>query len=235
MLVGILFTVLVSIVIGTFSVLTFLARYHINPRYEHKGLFSYALFWYVMGIVWYLLAGADFFGYIERKDLAEVMIYIMQFFIGFSLVVVAHYFRQALFPRIPAMFVIMLYGFGYLAFLVSLFLYPIDIRPDSFFVSQIITSDVTTFIFTVLFVPLFAASLYGFFKTLRTRDTDPLAHRFTLLANFSFILLGITGFLDETGFVTDWYVTVSRLVTLVSVILAYFAIIALQEPDELVI
>jgi|GEM_PF-4320334 len=235
MLVGILFTVLVSIAIGTFSVLAFLARYRINPRHERSGLFTYALFWYVMGIVWYLLAGVDFFGYIERKDLASVMIYIMQFFIGFSLVVVAHHFRQALFPRIPASMVHVIYGAGYAAFLVSLFLYPVIVRPDSFFVSQIITSNMTTLIFTIMFVPLFLAAIYGFFRSLRVRDTDPLGRRFELLANLSFMLLGITGFLDETGLVTDWYVTASRLITLISAILAYFAVTALQEPDELVI
>lgn len=235
MLVGILFSVLVSITIATFSVLTFLARYHINPRNERAGLFSYTLFWYVMGIVWYLLAGADFFGYIERKDLATVIIYIMQFFIGFSLVVVSQYFRQVLFPNISAILVHILYGLGYIVFLVSLVLFPIDIRPDSFFASQIITSDTTTFIFTMLFIPLLGASVYAFFKALRADDSDPLGRRFALLANTSFILLGITGFLDETGVVTDWHVTVSRLVTLISAIFAYFAITALQEPDELVI
>ncbi|MEK7630682.1 MAG: hypothetical protein AAB417_01475 [Patescibacteria group bacterium] len=235
MLVGILFSVLVSIAIGSFSVMVFLARYRINPRHERKEFLSYALFWYMMGVVWYLLAGADFFGYIERKDLATVIIYIMQFFVGFSLVVVAQYFRQALFPNLSATLIHVLYGLGYTAFLVSLVLFPIDIRPDSFFASQIITSDTTTFIFTMLFIPLFAASIYGLFKAFRAHEVDPLARRFALLANSSFVLLGITGFLDETGVVTDWYVTVSRLITLISAILAYFAIIALQEPDELVI
>ncbi|MSR76292.1 MAG: hypothetical protein EXS68_01730 [Candidatus Ryanbacteria bacterium] len=235
MLVGILFSVLVSIAIGSFSVLTFLTRYRVNPRYERKELFSFALFWYVMGVVWYLLAGADFFGYIERKDLATMIIYIMQFFVGFSLVVAAHHFRQALFPNLSAMLIHFLYGLGYIAFLISLVLYPIDIRPESFFTSQIITSDTTTFIFTMLFIPLLVAAIYGLVKAFRARGADFSGRRFALLANSSFILLGITGFLDETGVITDWHVTVSRLITLISAILAYFAIAALQEPDELVI
>ncbi len=235
MLAGILFTVLVSVAIGTFSAFIFFARSNVNPRYKRKWLFPYALFWCVMGIVWYVLAIADFLSYVGRKDLAEIIVYIMQIFIGLSLVVIASYFNKAFFPRVPAMLIYLLYGAGYIAFVVSLFIFSIDIRPNSFFASQIITSDTTIKIFTVQFAPLLCIAFFGLFMAFVARSEDAHIRRFEILSNLSFILLGISGFLDETGVVTDWYVTASRLITLISAILAYFAITALQEPDELVI
>src|SRR3989344_1339831 len=145
MLVGILFTVIVSLAIGTFSLLVCRARLKANNRYSTPAVSDYATFWFFMAIVWYLLACIDFFGYFGRIDIASLLIYIMQVAVGLSLVAVARAVWRML--GVPSRFGELIVVLAYLIFLVlfiwSLFYFGVRPQPKSFFASQIITASIT--------------------------------------------------------------------------------------------
>lgn len=237
MLVGILFTVLVSFAIGTFSVLVCVASRRANPRLKTPSVSAFALFWFLMAGVWYLVAGIDLFGYLGRIDIAEVLIYIMQVVVGLSLIVVPLAILRMLgfTSKKGEAIVTVIYIILFIIFTWSLFYYKVQPQPESFFVSQIITSQATRIIFTIAFAPLLAAGIFLILKYAPLRNRQSPGGRFLFVGNLGLVLLGVSGFLDETGIAVDWLVTVSRLITLVSSILAYSSVVALQEPDELVI
>jgi len=237
MLVGILFTVIVSLAIGTFSALAWTSRRKVNPRYHTPAVPAFALFWLLMSCVWYLVAFIDFFGYMGRIDIASFLIYVMQVFVGFSLIVASRaIWRMLDIPTRGVETVITLvYTALFSAFLWSLFYYGVYPQPESFFVSQIVTAPVTIALFTVSFLPLWFAGLFLVGRHILAKGEKSPSRRFLFIGALALIFLGISGFFDETGIVVDWAVTAVRLVTLVGSIFAYSAVVALQEPDELVI
>jgi len=237
MLVGILFTVIVSLAIGTFSVLVCMARRKANPRFVTPAVPAYALFWLSMAVVWYLVAAIDFLGYFKLIDLASILIYIMQVVVGLSLIAAACTLWHMLgfTSKKGETVVIAIYIIFFCVFIWSLFRFGVQPQQESFFVSQIITSAATRIIFTIAFMPLLLAGIFLIFKHARAQNRQSPGEKFLFVGNLGLVLLGVSGFVDETGLAVDWFVTVSRLITLVSSILAYSAVAALQEPDELVI
>jgi hypothetical protein len=236
MLIGILFTVIISLAIGTFSVLTWRGQYKINRKFASPTIRNFALFWLLMSMVWYTIAAIDFYGYLGRRDISLILTYAMQVIVGFSLVIASSFLYRTLFPKQRLKFIIIIYSILYTIFLLSLFFYEVEIRPDSFFASQTISGAPTLFIFSASVIPLMFAGLSVFaIYYWQARKPDKAIRRFYILSGISLLLLGVAGTVDEVGIVQDWSVTAVRLVSLISSILAYFAIGALQEPDELVI
>jgi len=236
MFVGILFTVIISLSIGMFSTLVWRRRGTVNYRFSSPGIQAFALFWLTMSVVWYIIAAIDFLGYLGRRDISLPLTYIMQAFVGFSLVVASYFLYQTLFPAERPRFILFIYGILYFVFLATLFVYDVQLRPDSFFASQIIVSDATRFIFVASVIPLLVASAVLFILYYGgIRRPERAVRRFYILSGLSLVFLGVAGSIDEIGLVWDWMVTATRLITLISAISGYVSLAALQESDELVI
>lgn len=236
MFVGILFTVMVSLVIGLFSTLTFYMRSSVNRQFAGPETKLFAYFWLAMAAVWYTTAVVDLFRYIGEDTIAIGAVYILQIFVGLVLVIAAHYFEFTLFKGQKRMLVSVCYGFFYAFFLFSLFRFGAQVKPESFFIAQTLSSRPTLIIFAIGFLPLWIAAVYDFFRTVTHRIArDASRQQFHILGSLAFILIGIAGSLDEMGIVSGWMVTAARLVTLVAAILAYFSISSLSEPEEMVV
>lgn len=236
MFVGILFTVVVSLVIGTFSALTFFAHYRVNPRFAAQSITAYALFWLGMAGTWYATAGVDFFQYLGELPAAIIMTYTLQVFVGASLVVVAYFFEEALFASRRRTSVLVVYGAWCVLFLISLFWYRVHPQSESFFVGQILPSWATILLFSIAFIPLWLGAIALFLRsTVRTIGPPDPMRRFHVLASIALILIGIAGALDEMGIVRGWMVTAARLVTLVASIIAFTGMNGLWEPDDKVV
>ena len=236
MFVGILFTVIVSISIGTFSTLAFFEARRIGSRFLEAHVFSFGLFWLLMSFVWYLTAVSDFFRYLALHSISIAATYTLQIFVGASLVVIVHFLNEIIFHGWRRNFFIGVYVLLYAVFLATLFIYPIRPKSENFFASQITSSLPTLIMFTVMFFPLWFFALRLFMQTfVRRHILDQSLYRFYICASLSLVMLGAAGSLDETGVIAGWVITASRLISLIAAILAYVGISALHESDELVI
>lgn len=236
MFIGILFTVLVSVSIGTFGLLAFFGAGKANPEFKKTRVLSFSLFWLFMALVWYLTAISDFFAYLELQFLALISTYTLQTFVGASLVIILYFLNQTVMEGRNKEWYLGIYIFLYALFLINLYIHGLRPRSEDFFTSQITSPEQALLIFTAMFIPLFVLALRLFFRTLASKEkVERPAGQFFLLSSLSLILLGIGGAPDEIGIVTSWLVTASRLLSLISAILAYLAVLALQESEELVI
>ncbi|MEK7150759.1 MAG: hypothetical protein AAB783_01000 [Patescibacteria group bacterium] len=236
MFVGILFTFLVSFVIGVFSLLTFRSYYKINSRYASQAVNSFALFWLGMAGSWFSIACMDFFRYLGFQQVAVIGTYCLQIFIGASIVVGADFIQVVLFAGQKRKIALTVYGIWYLFFLVSLFFYKVEPQPENYFAAQILSSPATLGLFIVGSFPLWVGAVVLFVRSIKNKIKlpEPVRHSYLFMA-VSLILVGLAGALDETGIVYGWMVTVMRLITLVSSIVAYTALGGLRKPDEMVI
>lgn len=234
MFVGILFTMLVSSVIGTFSFLTFWNAYHARPEYTSKPITAYAYFWLGMAGTWFATAGIDFFQYLHERQMAIVCTYILQIFVGASLVAAAYFFAGKLLPTRFDVFASAIYTLWYVCFLISLFWYRVTPQPENYFVGQILTSSVTIMLFVGAFTPLWVGAWILLVRSFRRVSANERSmRRFALLAALSFILIGASGFVDEVGLVYSWMVTVARLCTLVASIVAFASTWDFRHGSEL--
>lgn len=236
MFVGILFSVLVSVSTGIFSTLAYFAGRGVNSRFQNAGSGAFAIFWLLMGFVWYFTAIADFFSYLEMRYFALQATYALQVFVGASLIAAAYYLNDQVLNKWRKNAVVVLYVMAYFFFLVTLFTFKLEPHADSFFSAQNISPDSTLFIFTGMFMPLWFLAVVLFFRILKhgARYEKPLRN-FLLFSSISLILIGTAGSLDELGIVSGWVVTFSRLISLISAIVAYASVLALHEPKELVV
>lgn len=236
MFVGILFTGLVSLSVGLFGMLAFAMRGAVNQKYRGDIPQSFAIFWFLMSLVWFCTALTDFSGYFKLYHFSLLFTYVLQICVGASLIAAAYFLDLAAFDARKKRWVVGAYSLLYTLFLLTLFQYGVQPRPEDFFASQVTSSGPVLFMFTVMFLPLWIAALWFCFRTLvRKHQFAPALYRFYLFSSLSLIVLGAAGSLDETGIVRGWAVTAARLVTLVSAVFAYLAITALQESEELVI
>lgn len=236
MLIGILFTVLVSFTISLFGFLAFVKLFTANPRFRSRSAWSFAFFWFVMSSVWLCIAVADFLAYEGALSLAIIAVYILQVLVGASLVIAAFFLRVSLPPPHHTRVWLGIYIILYTFFLGSLFWYKLHPRPGNFFAHQFISPSETLVLYGVMFAPLFVWALRLALRALVAGISDEHStRRFHLFAGLSLVILGIGGSVDEIGIAFGWIVPASRLVSLVASIFAYVALSALQEPDELVI
>jgi hypothetical protein len=188
-----------------------------------------------MAGTWYATATIDFFQYLGKTVYAITTTYILQIFVGASLVAAAYFFSEVLFGRRWRVFILGVYGVWYALFLISLVWYQVVPQPGSFFIEQILSSRTTLFLFKVGFLPLWIGAIILFVRSIIYNDivTDPV-RRFQMLASLALILVGAAGYVDETGLVTGWVITAVRLVTLVASILAFSGMSGLREPEDMI-
>ena len=177
-----------------------------------------------------------FFRYLRFQQVAIIVTYCLQIFIGASLVIGAYFVQEVLSEGRKRKTVLVVYGIWYLFFLVSLFFYKVELQPENYFAAQIISSPATLGLFIVGFFPLWAGAVVLFVRSIKNKAKlpEPVRHSYLFMA-VSLILIGLAGALDETGIVYGWMVTVMRLITLISSIVAYTALSGLRKPDEMVI
>lgn len=236
MLIGILFSVVVSLSIAVFSLLAFLAQRHANPSFWRPHYFFFGLFWLGMSIVWGLISVGDFFAYLDLRYISIITTYIFQVFIGASIVSIAYFLNVAALQRKFKKIWTIFFVVAYILFLLSLARYRLTIHTTNFFTNQITTSSQTLTLYGAMVVPAYIAAFLLFFNIIRLRHvTDRPVYYFHVFASISLLLLGVAGSLDEMGILISWLVTASRLVSLTSAIFAYIGTLALHEPDELVI
>lgn len=236
MFVGILFTVVVSLVVAAFSVLTFTHYRNVRSEFAASAPLAFALFWLGMSVVWFLTALSDFFTYLDMRYISFFLTYCLQLFVGGSLIAALYFLHSALLKGRGRIIFVSIYVLLYVVFVSNLFWYGVRIHPENFFSNQITSPEQALAVFVMMFVPLWILAFGLFFKTLAQRKRlDPLLYRFYLLSSLSLIILGIAGSADEVAIVTGPIVTASRLVSLVSAICAFFAISALTEPEDLII
>ena len=236
MFVGMLFTVIVSLVIGFFSLLAAFNSYYANPKRATQAVTGFGLFWAGMAGTWFATASLDLFWYLGYPSFAITSTYVLQTFVGVSLVAAAYFFSVYLLSRRARIPALVIYGFWYIAFLSSLFWYRVVPQPDSFFVGQILTANETIMLFMGAFLPLWTSAFILFAQSIRKgRRVHDGSHVFPLFASLAFILVGLGGSVDEIGIVYGWMVTAARLVTLIASIVAFTASSTLREPDEMVI
>lgn len=236
MFIGILFTVLVSLAIGTFSLLTFTGFWRVKERFSSMHVYCFCLFWLGMSVVWFLTATTDLFGYMGKRWIAIGITYVLQVFVGASLVVIAHYLNSVVSKGRLRRTAIVIYGFLYILFLCALFWFRVKPQTENFFTNQVTSPPEALVIFMIMFVPLWVAALWLFIRTVLHKTTlvpDVYYHYF--FVSLSLLMLGIAGSIDELGFVKGALVTSSRLVSLVAAIFARLAVSALHESDELVV
>ena len=70
MFVGMLFTVMVSLAVGLFSILTFFSYKKIDSQFVSRSVLAGALFWLGMAGTWFATAGIDFFQYQRELSMA---------------------------------------------------------------------------------------------------------------------------------------------------------------------
>lgn len=233
---GILFSVIVSLAVSVLSFAVFIKGRTINKRFGGTGPKSFAFFWFMMAVVWFVIAISDFFAYRNVLSISIVGIYTLQIFVGASLIFALYFLRKSLAPLGNINVFLVPYVLLYGVFLYTLYTYPLHQRRGDFFANQITSSNQTLLLYVIMFTPLFIWSWQLLLRTAREKiHTNVPPDRFYLFGSLSLIVLGVAGSLDEIGIVFGWIMTISRLVTLVSAIFAFVAISALQEPDELVV
>lgn len=236
MLLGNIFTIIVSVTIGLFGVAVALGYKYVPLRFRTNPVFLFSLAWLLLGIVWLATAMVSFLRYTEHEVDAIRLTYVLQMVLGASMVMIAVFIHHFLFGPKYTVVTWVLYGTAFALFAFTLFQYGVVTSAERFFANHITTSGENHVVFSVMFVPIWISALtlvVG--RQQRKVEFDRRYYRFYLLSLTSLIVIGIAGGLDELGLVHDWLVTGVRLISLVAAIAAYAAVAALQESDELVI
>ncbi|MEK7643058.1 MAG: hypothetical protein AAB372_01240 [Patescibacteria group bacterium] len=232
MFIGILFSVIVSASVSMFSFLTFAVR----PRELTSGQRAFVIFWFLMGFVWLATAVADFLSYADRRDLSLKATYVLQIFVGASLIAAAYFLATYVLNAWRRKEIAWAYGIAYCFFLITLFTFEVRPRGESFFSTQNISPDTTLFIFIGMFIPLWVGSLILLVRAIRDQKISIEGGRtFYIFSALSLLILGIAGAPDEIGFVAGWAVTASRLASMVAAITAYAATLSLHDSKELIV
>jgi len=236
MLIGNLLTIVVSCFVGAVGMLSYIKWRGIHSRFKNSITHSFALFWLIMSFVWFFTALSNWWRYRGYIEAAATVVYPLQIFLGVALVCAAYFVNAtAMGGRYKKIF-LTLYMVLLCAFLYTLFTSPLGIPQAAFFAGHIVSPLPTRIIFTLMFLPLWVLGIVCLYRSFRQNiPAEKQMRQFILLANSSLIILGGAGFFDELGVVNDWAVTLARIIVLIGAFSGYGAILALEDPEELVV
>ncbi|HEY4477197.1 MAG TPA: hypothetical protein VJB56_01060 [Candidatus Paceibacterota bacterium] len=236
MLIGNLLTIVVSFVVAAVGIFSYIRWRGVHSRFKNSITHSFALFWLVMGFVWFFTALSNWWRYRGYIDAAVTLVYPLQIFLGVALVCAAYFVNVAIMGGRYKKFFLILYGVLLCAFLYTLFSSPLAIPQEAFFSGHIVSPLPTRIIFTLMFLPLWVSAVVFLYISFRKNTiAEKQMKQFLLLANLSLIILGGAGFFDELGIVNDWAVTLARIIVLMGALSGYGAILTLEDPEELVV
>lgn len=224
---GILFTVFISFSIGIFAfwqvVVLYRKKNHILiSLIDGAKLFS--LIWFIMGIVWWLVAISDFFAWNGELIISKNIVQVFQALIGFDLILIWRFFIMYLFPRKYWRSLLLPHISAAILFEWSLIKFELVWRPFSFFSTQFILNPISQFLFAIVFIPSFLAALYHIITKMFKFKRLSMGSKFILISSFSLALLGVGGAFEEFGGIVDATVQLSRIGVVIAAMVGNVAI-----------
>jgi len=238
---GILFTIFVSLSIGVIALLQFIfymRKREVVALSIHLQSLFFSIFWLAMGFVWILSSVSDIFIWIGNVSESYLAAMAVQVMIGVAMTFALLFFAVR-FPtqRLPAQFA--LYRliwflfvplFGVLgAFLWFVFRDGLISQEVTFFAHQTILSHSAEVAFGIVFGAVIIFSAMYLFQGIIGWRIAVIERRFILFASLSFLLLGVSGAVEQFGVVSDIIVPASRLLALIASMAAYIATTSIVE------
>jgi hypothetical protein len=233
MQIGNILTIIVSFGIGFVGTVIYFVQRTIPEKYRFGHVRAFAYFWLAMSGVWYFTGYANLIRFIGHQTPSLKYVYIAQMFLGPALVFAASYVYENLFSAKLKRAIIIVYGILCVIFWITLLKYDLIVPAETYFSGHVVTPIQTRIVFMIMFFPLWLSSIFVFIRTFikHTQYETPL-FRYFLFSSLSLIVLGISGFADEIGILSNWVVTLVRLFSLSSAFCGLISIIVLREAEE---
>jgi hypothetical protein len=235
---GIILTVIISWAIAFFGILQFVIyKRDSDVIAQTKLTESFSFLWLTIGSI-LIFTGFDHIAIlISRYDLASYAITVEQILIGLTLVIGCWHVAQRIpLPEYIKISFLLIYVAGAVLFVYKFLQYGYSPITTSYFSVEVRINAQAGGIFSILFFPLFGVICYDLIRISKRMwkgfEWDSSQAIFELLSGLSVIILAIAGAADELSITFDWATDVSRLATLVGVMIAYFAITSLKKPQE---
>lgn len=233
MQIGNILTVIVSFGVGIIGSCVYFFSLAVNEKYKRASVRSFAHFWLFMSGVWYFTGVANLIRFLGYQSYSLYFVYVLQFFLGISMIFGALFVDEALFLGKGKRGIGMLYGMLFAIFITTLFMFDLVIPVETYFSDHVLTSVPTRVVFVTMFFPLWLSALFMLVKTaLHRNEDDVLYFRFLLLSALSLVILGLAGFMDEIGLISNWVVTLLRIFSLSSALCGLIAMIVLRESGK---
>mgnify|MGYP001580782128 CR=1 FL=1 len=229
---GNILTVIVSFGIGVVGTIIYFAQRTIPEKYRYRHVRAFAYFWLAMSGVWYFTGYASLVRFIGYQAPSLKYVYIAQGFLGPALVLAAIYAQENLFQAKFRRGTIILYGILCIIFWFTLYNYELILPEATYFYSRVVIPIQTRVVFMIMFFPVWLSAIFVFIRTLIKRVHETPMFRFFIFSNFSLIALGVSGFIDEVGFLSDWVVTLVRLFSLSSAFCGLISMLVLRETED---
>lgn len=238
---GILFTIFVSLTIGVIALLQFvfyMRKRDVVALSIHLQSLYFSIFWLWMGFVWILSGVSDMFIWAGSPDKSYISAMALQGMVGIALVFALLFFAVR-FPtqRLPAQFTLyrlIWFLFAPLFAILGSFLWfvfrdGLTSLPVTFFAHQFVLSSSAEIAFGIVFAAIIIFSAMYLFQGIIGWRIAVIERRFILFASLSFLLLGLSGAVEQFGTVPDVIVPASRLFALVAAMAAYIATTSIVE------
>lgn len=238
---GILFTIFVSLTIGVIALLQFvfyMRKRDVVALSIHLQSLYFSIFWLAMGFVWILSGVSDIFIWMESSRESYLASLALQVMVGVALAFALLFFAVR-FPtqRMPAQFTlyrIIWFLFAPLFAVLGSFIWfvfrdGLTSLPVTFFAHQFVLSPSAEIAFGIVFAAVLIFSAMYLFQGIIGWRIAIIERRFILFASLSYLLLGLSGAIEQFGTVSDVIVPVSRLLALVAAMAAYIATTSIVE------
>lgn len=194
-----------------------------NKRRINELVLSFAGFWLVVGIVWFLAGLRLWFAWRSEFAIDRIIFIVDQIVVFWHFIPVPYFVARQWFSKKVSLIISRFFWIGAVTGMVFILIKGVELKEITFFASKYSPNMISWLLFVIMFSLVWLFLLVRFLLDLVRKLKGISVPKNILLANFSIILYGTLGFLDESGLFRNWELVFLRLFLILPPILAYIA------------
>lgn len=194
-----------------------------NKRRINELVLAFAGFWLVVGIVWFLGGLRLWFAWRSEFAIDRIIFIVDQIVVFWHFIPAPYFVVRQWFSKKVSLIISRFFWIGAVTGMVFILIKGVELKEITFFASKYSPNIISWLLFVIMFSLVWLSLLVRFLLDLVRKLKGISVPKNILLANFSIILYGILGFLDESGLFRNWELVFLRLFLILPPILAYIA------------
>jgi hypothetical protein len=176
-----------------------------------------------MGIVWMFSGFSDFFSWKNQGEYAYTFAHLAQLAVGAAILILIVFFHTRILNRKALWLLFAPLMSLSIIFTWSVLIFGLRVDVDTFFSHPYQLTNFSELLYSITVVPALCVAGIMLLRGMFDKRIPRIERKFVLLASISIIMLAISGSLEEVNLVSGIMVPMTRLLALISAMVAYIA------------